>query len=118
MSMRERGNRGEMQAAAYLENKGYTILARNHCVRGGEVDIIAQDGNTTVFCEVKTRTQQAFGSGAEAVDIKKQRHICRAALDYAYKNSLMDNAMRFDVIEIQYRRISHITNAFDFIEPV
>ena len=81
MSMRERGNRGETKAADYLKKQGFTILSRNHCMRGGEVDIIFKDGEITVFCEVKTRTQQMFGSGAEAVNIKKQRFICRAALE-------------------------------------
>ena len=117
MNTRKRGDRGEAQAAAYIENSGCIVLARNHCVRGGEVDIIFADGATTVFCEVKLRTQKRFGTGAEAVDFKKQLRICRAALDYASNNSLMDTGMRFDVIEIFCGQLSHVKNAFDYIEP-
>ena len=84
--MRAKGDRGEAQAAAYLEKNNCAILAKNHCVRGGEVDIVFLEGGVTVFCEVKLRTQQRFGSGAEAVGTTKQRRICRAALDWAYNN--------------------------------
>lgn len=94
-----------------------TILARNHCARGGEVDIVFSDGGATVFCEVKLRTQPRFGTGAEAVDTRKQRRICRAALDYAYKNGCIDKSLRFDVIEITGGRIRHIQNAFEYQEP-
>lgn len=114
--MRRRGDRGEAQAAAYIEENGCTVLARNHCVRGGEVDIIFADGETTVFCEVKLRASQRFGTGAEAVDEKKQKCICRAALDWAYKQHLLDTPMRFDVIEIAGETITHFKNAFEFIE--
>ncbi len=117
MNKRKRGDCGEALAAEYLESKGLKILARNHYVRGGEADIIFRDGDTVVFCEVKLRTQYKFGTGAEAVDIRKQRCICRAALDYAYRSGCMDNAMRFDIIEIFNGRISHIKDAFEFIEP-
>jgi putative endonuclease len=98
MNMRERGDRGEDRAAAYLEQNGCTILARNYCIRGGEVDIICKDGDSIVFCEVKTRTQTRFGSPAEAVTAVKQRRICRAALDYAYQKKCIDESIRFDII--------------------
>lgn len=117
MNKRHSGDSGEKSAAQYLEKQGHTIIAKNYCVRGGEVDIIYLDGCTLVFCEVKLRTQNKFGSGAEAVGLKKQRCICRAALDYAYKNGYMENEMRFDIIEIQNGHITHIKNAFEFIEP-
>lgn len=116
MNMRERGDRGEAQAAAYLEQNGCVILKRNHCIRGGEVDIIFREGDTTVFCEVKTRSQSRFGSPAEAVDTKKQRRICRAALDYAYKKNCIDESIRFDIIEIVNDKINHIKSAFEFTE--
>lgn len=117
MNKRRKGDSGEIIAAQYIEKQGHTILKRNHCVRGGEVDIIFTDGDTTVFCEVKLRTQSKFGTGAEAVDERKQRRICRAALDYAYRGGCMENPMRFDIIEIYCGHISHIKNAFEFIEP-
>ncbi len=116
MNMRERGDRGEAQAAAFLEGQGCIILERNYCIRGGEVDIIFRDGETVVFCEVKTRTQGRFGSPAEAVVTSKQRRICRAALDYAYRKNCIDESMRFDIIEIVSDKINHIKCAFEFTE--
>ena len=116
MNMRERGDRGEEQAAAYLEQSGCIILKRNHCIRGGEVDIIFKDGGTIVFCEVKTRTQSRFGTPAEAVTAVKQRRICRAALDYAYQKKCIDQSIRFDIIEVMSDKINHIKGAFEFIE--
>lgn len=114
--MRERGDRGEAQAAEYLTKKGCTILHRNYCIRGGEVDIVYRDDDTIVFCEVKTRSQSRFGTPAEAVDIRKQRCICRAALDYAYKKNCIDENIRFDIIEVMNDRINHIKGAFEFVD--
>lgn len=116
MNMRARGDRGEAQAAAFLESQGCVMLERNYCIRGGEVDIIFKDGPTIVFCEVKTRTQSRFGTPAEAVDAFKQRRICRAALDYAYKKNCIDESIRFDIIEIVSDKINHIKSAFEFTE--
>ncbi len=117
MKKRQSGFRGESVAAAFLNDNGYNILARNYYVRGGEVDIICKKDDTIVFCEVKLRGQSRFGRGAEAVDIRKQRCICRAALDYAYRNGHMEKPIRFDIIEVQNERISHIKNAFEFVQP-
>ena len=117
MSTRSRGNAGEDMAARYIEHNGGVILARNHYVRGGEVDIIFQQDGATVFCEVKLRSNDRFGSGAEAVTPVKQRRICKAALDYTYKNKIIDETLRFDIIEVAGGKIIHIMNAFEFIEP-
>ena len=115
--MNARGKAGEDMAAAYIETQGCAILARNYHVRGGEVDIIFADGNATVFCEVKLRSSDRFGLPAEAVDTRKQKRICLAALDYAAKNKSIDEMFRFDIIAIYDGKISHIKNAFDFIAP-
>jgi putative endonuclease len=117
MSTRSTGNQGEDIAAYYIEKNGGKILKRNHYVRGGEVDIIFEQDGEIVFCEVKTRSNSRFGTGAEAVTVVKQRRICRAALDYAYQNKIIDERMRFDIIEVAGGKISHIKNAFEFIEP-
>ena len=117
MNTRGKGNRGEDIAARYIEQCGGVILARNHCVRGGEVDIIFRQDGDIVFCEVKTRSTERFGTGAEAVTLAKQKRICRAALDYAYRNKIVDERMRFDIIEFMGGKISHIKNAFEFIAP-
>ena len=117
MSTRSKGSRGEDIAADYIEKHGGRILCRNHYVRGGEVDIIYDDNGTFVFCEVKLRTSNRFGTGAEAVDLRKQRRICTAALDYAASNKIIDETLRFDIIEINDGKINQIKSAFSFIEP-
>jgi putative endonuclease len=117
MSTKETGKKGEDAAAAYLKSLGCGILTRNYYIRGGEVDIIFTEGDVTVFCEVKARNQQKFGSPAEAVDARKRRRICKAALDYVSKNKGIDEKYRFDIIEFYNGRINHIKNAFEFIEP-
>jgi len=105
------GAKGEDAAAEYLKGKGMEILARNFTIRGGEIDIIARDGECTVYVEVKTRTNAAFGRGSDAVDIKKRRAMVRAAIAYAERNGITDTAQRFDVIEVAPRGESaHITH--------
>ena len=104
-------------AARYIEQNGGTVLARNHYVRGGEVDIIFEEDGITVFCEVKLRSSQKFGTGAEAVTPAKRRRICRAALDYVCVNKSIDDRFRFDIIEVAGGKISHIRDAFEYMEP-
>ena len=117
MSTRSKGNRGEDIAAAYITQHGGHVICRNHYVRGGEVDIIFDDGGIIVFCEVKLRSSDRFGTAAEAVDIRKQKRICTAAMDYAIHNKVIDESLRFDIIEINNGKINHIKNAFEFILP-
>ncbi len=117
MNTRNKGSEGEAAAAAYLESRGCVILARNYYIRGGEVDIIFREGDSIAFCEVKTRGQTYFGAGAEAVTITKQKRICAAALDWATSNKNVDEKFRFDIIEVDYGKINHIRDAFEFIEP-
>ena len=76
------GKLGEDLACAELERRGYAILERRYRTRFGEIDIVARDGETTVFVEVKTRVGEQFGGGAEAVTAWKQRRITQMAVDY------------------------------------
>ena len=76
------GKLGEDLACAELSRRGYAILARRYRTRFGEIDIIARDGETTVFVEVKTRDGDRFGDGAEAVTAWKQRRVAAMAIDY------------------------------------
>jgi putative endonuclease len=117
MNTRNKGNEGEAIAAAYLESRGCTILARNYYIRGGEIDIIFREEDSIVFCEVKLRGQSRFGTGAEAVNETKQKSICKAALDWASSNKNVDEKFRFDIIEVDNGKINHIRDAFEFIEP-
>jgi len=111
-----RGVLGEVRAEQVLCEKGYEILARNYRVSGAEIDLIAADGKCVVFIEVKTRNQSTF-SGREAVTPSKQKRICKGALYYLMRNGLMNRQARFDVIEIQGERVTHIVNAFPYQGP-
>ncbi len=112
----ELGARGEDAAAAWYESHGYEVLERNWRRREGEVDLIARQGRTVVFCEVKARSTEAFGSGAEAVVPAKQRRIRRLAgrwlaeLTPASGRALVD--VRFDVVSITGTDVDVIEDAF------
>jgi putative endonuclease len=115
------GERGEDAAARYLKRKGYRILARHLDLPLGELDIIAVDGRTIVFVEVKTRTTCGAGHPAEAIDARKQRRMTQAALSYLKRNGLLQYAARFDVVAITWpetaRRpaIEHYESAFSAV---
>ena len=111
------GNAGEDLACAELERRGYAIIARRYRRRGGELDIIARDGQTIVFVEVKAREGRAFGEACEAVTANKRRTITRLALDYLVRHRLTECACRFDVVSIHFESetplIDVYQNAFD-----
>lgn len=111
------GALGEVRAEQYLVERGYQILARNAVFPGAEIDLIAQDGRGIVFVEVKTRTGGA-SYGREAVTPAKQKRICKGALLYMAKNGLTERQARFDVIEIQSGRLTHIKDAFPYQGPM
>jgi putative endonuclease len=94
------GKLGEDIATADLWHKGYAILARRYRTRFGEIDIVAQDGPTIVFVEVKARRSDRFGSAAESVTPWKQRRIAAMALDYLAWVGQLDAPCRFDVFAI------------------
>lgn len=110
------GADGERLAAQWYEEHGYEILDRNWRRREGEVDLIVRLGKTVAFCEVKTRTTDRFGSGAESVLEAKQRRIRRLAarwlseLTPASGRARVD--VRFDVVSITAGRIEVIEDAF------
>lgn len=112
------GNRGERAAVKYLKQHGFTIVTRNYQNRYGEIDIIAIDGETLVFIEVKTRRSLRSGSPLEAVDAKKQRQILRAAQAYLSERGLQEQSIRFDVIGLLWPEdanqpeLQHVRNAF------
>jgi putative endonuclease len=94
------GKFGENEAVKFLENRDYNIIARNFSCKQGEIDIIATKENEIIFCEVKTRSNKKFGEPIDAVDINKQKHILNSAEYYLYKNNLINNYVRFDVLEV------------------
>ena len=95
------GKIGEDLACRELERRGYAIVARRYRRRGGELDIVARDGATVVFVEVKTRDDRLFGGGAEAVTRLKRRRITQVALEYLMRHRLSGCPCRFDVVSIQ-----------------
>ena len=118
MDNRTLGERGEAIAAAYLKGQRFIIIERNFRCKGGEVDIIAREGKTLVFVEVKTRRTLTFGPPQMALTPFKQRQISKAALTWLAKKKQFDASARFDVIAIvvpdhQVPEIEHIRNAFD-----
>ena len=115
MATKDLGRVGEEIAAQYLTNLGAEIVARNYTVRGGEIDLIAELGGMLHFVEVKLRTTTAFGRGAEAVTLTKQRLICRTALCYLKEHHALDRICRFDVIEVCPPDIRYIPRAFEYV---
>ncbi len=94
------GRRGERIAERYLRRHGYRILERNFRGAGAEIDLVAMDGETLVFVEVKTRRTAQAGMPQEAVNAYKQRHLRRAGEVYAHSHRAHDRPMRFDVVAI------------------
>ena len=113
------GQRGEAAAARYLVRRGYKIAARGHRTKLGELDLVAVDGRTVVFVEVKTRQSDEKVHPAEAVDAAKQRRLTRLALAFLKRHGLLEYPARFDVVAVTWpagqRRptIEHIKNAFE-----
>ena len=111
------GKIGENLACHELERRGYAVLARRYRSRGGEIDIVAAQGPTVVFVEVKTRDGSAYGSGADAVTWTKRRRIVAAATDFLMRHRMIDRPCRFDVVSIvvgaEGPAIEVISHAFD-----
>ncbi|HML36940.1 MAG TPA: YraN family protein [Bacillota bacterium] len=97
------GSWGEAAAEKYLKKKGYAILERNFRCRLGEIDIIALDGRSLVFIEVKTRCNQNYGLPCEAVTAAKLQHLKRTAAYYIAAHNAGSWDLRLDVIEILAR---------------
>ncbi len=94
------GKSGENLAVAELERRGYAILARRYRTDRGEIDIVAQDGDTLVFVEVKARASSEFGTAAEAVTRRKQLQVIAMARVYLAFERREDVPCRFDVVAI------------------
>jgi putative endonuclease len=95
------GDAGEEAVADWYRARGYTIVARNWRVRGGEIDVIARRDNVLVFCEVKTRRSTAFGSPAEAVTARKQERLRGLAMQWLRAENARAKMLRFDVASVR-----------------
>ena len=113
------GKSGEDLAVRELASRGYAILARRYRTRFGEIDVIARDGPTVVFVEVRRRSAGGYGSAAESVTPAKQRRVARMAVAYLARERLIDRCpVRFDVVAIDdgptgAPRVTVIRSAFD-----
>ena len=94
------GRKGEELAARHLTGLGYKVLEKNYKTRAGELDIIAQDGPTIVFVEVKSRRDRNVGPPEMKVDYHKRRQIIKAALLYLQRKRKGNSPCRFDVVGI------------------
>jgi putative endonuclease len=113
------GSRSERDAARYLKALGYRIVARNFSCQLGELDLIALDGETIVFAEVRSTEKRDVARPAASVDVAKQKRLTKLALYYLQKKKLLNRAARFDVVCIAWPpgapspTIDHIKNAFE-----
>jgi putative endonuclease len=111
------GAYGEKLAYKKVKRLGYKRIVQNYCCPLGEVDLIARDGDTLVFIEIKTRKGRSLAYAKEAVDSRKRRQISKVALAYMKANNCCDVKARFDVIAVHITQgkpeIEIIKNAFD-----
>lgn len=111
------GARGERLAERSLKETGYRILARNYKGPTGEVDLVAEDGDTVVFVEIKTRSSSAKAYPERNVNAEKQRRLTRTARMFLSAKKMQNRPARFDVVAITLRydaepEIEHFINAF------
>lgn len=117
-SHRDLGAAGEAAAAAWLEARGYQVLARNVRTRYGEIDLVARSGSLVVFVEVKSRTSLRYGHPAEAIARHKRRRLARLAAACLHRFGLEHCTVRFDAIAVRLdgrahvAAIEHIPDAF------
>jgi putative endonuclease len=112
-----RGTAGEDLACRHLRRQGLSILERNYRCRTGEIDIVAREGETIVFVEVKERGDASHGGAVEAVTVPKRRRVIRAARHWASAHRQSESRLRFDVVAIDHGpdgpTIRHERAAFD-----
>jgi putative endonuclease len=111
---RNLGQHGEDLAHRYLRRKGFTVVARNWRPPqgGGEIDIVAWEGDWLVFVEVKTRAADSLSAPERAIDDEKMIALRRAARDYIRRSGTEESQVRFDAISITGRELEHLRDAF------
>jgi putative endonuclease len=111
------GKRGEALAAAHLVEAGYRIVECNYRCLFGEIDIVAEEGETIVFVEVKSRRSGTYGDPQLAVGHDKQKKISRIAMQYLAEGGLQNRSARFDVVAVKFlpegHKIELIRDAFE-----
>jgi putative endonuclease len=112
MNKRDVGLIGEETAVRALKKRGYKILERNHTTRFGEIDIIAEEGGSLVFVEVKKRNTGQFGDALSAITRTKRRHMVKSALWYMKKHKCFDRHVRFDAVGLDGEQVKIVKSAF------
>lgn len=114
---RERGRAAEDLAAKFLARRGLEVVARNHAMRRGEVDLVCREGDVLCFVEVRSRTSRAQGGPEETVGRRKARRVVAAATDWCLRNGGLERRIRFDVVAVTFGEgepeIAHWRDAFD-----
>jgi putative endonuclease len=107
------GRDGERRARREYRQRGYNVVAQNWRVREGEIDLIVTMPDVLVFCEVKTRSSDRFGTGLEAVDWRKQRQVRAIARRYLAQNGdAAPRSIRFDVAVVTAGVVTIVEDAF------
>ncbi len=116
----ELGRRGEDEAVRHLKGLGYRIVGRRERILRGDIDIVALDGRTVVFVEVRSKSDTTHGHPAETVGPQKQRRIAELAAAYIRRHRLEDQSVRIDVVAVTFPAerggrpvVEHYQNAFD-----
>jgi len=113
------GRRGEDEAAKYLRSIGYRIVATRERILRGDIDLVALDGRTVVFVEVRSRSSTAHGHPAETIGYHKQRRVAQLATAYIRRHRLEDCSVRIDVVTVTFDgpegrpQVEHFQNAFE-----
>lgn len=117
---REKGELGEHLAREFLRGRGLKILESNVRCPLGEIDLVARDGNTMVFVEVRSRTHAGYGLPQESITRRKKKRITRLAQWYLKKHPSPQCCVRFDVVAISWEQdppeVTWIPNAFEACE--
>ncbi len=113
------GEEGERRAENFLKKKGFRILQRNYFCKTGELDLVAEDGNSLVFVEVKTRKKFGKELPEAAMTIKKKHRVCSAARHFMKKYRITNKIFRFDIVGLEFDdennwEINHWQNAINY----
>jgi putative endonuclease len=104
VTTRARGDLGEGLARGYLEQHGYSFITSKYYAKGGEIDLVMRDRDELVFVEVKLRTNNWFGAGAEAIGRTKRHRLRKACLSFIFKERI-STPWRIDVVVVDLSRL-------------
>jgi len=116
MKKQESGKLGEQIARSELKKKGYRIIETNYRCRQGEIDIVAHQGNSLVFIEVRTKTGSSFGSPEESVTALKKQHLIATAMEYLNSHQGLPENWRIDFVAVELDPLTNKATRIEIIE--